>query len=145
MRILVQIVDGASVSVESKLISQINFGYVLYLSFTHRDTKETIQKAVDKISKLRIFPDDNGKTNLNIFDVEGEILSISQFTLYADAEGSNRPSFSQSMAGSLAEEYYLYFNQLLREKELVVKEGIFGAHMQIKQNNDGPFSLMLEF
>ena len=145
MRVLVQVVNRASLSVSGKEISSIRYGFVVYVGFTHTDSKEVIIKAAKKVARLRIFPDTNNRTNLNIEDVEGEILSVSQFTLYADATEANRPSFSCCMAGDLARDLYNDFNEELRKYNIVVKEGVFGADMQINQENSGPFSITLEF
>jgi len=145
MRILVQIVSQAKLRIHGQEISKIDHGFVIFVGFTHSDTIETINKAALKISKLRIFPDVEGKTNLSISDVGGQILSVSQFTLYANATAANRPSFSTSMAGDQAKEHYIAFNEALRDLGFTVKEGIFGEYMEIEQTNDGPFSLQLEF
>ena len=145
MRVLVQIVNSAKLSVEDVEISSIRYGFVVYVGFTHTDTKEIIEKAAKKVASLRIFPDDNNRTNLNIEDVEGEILSVSQFTLYAEAYEANRPSFTSCMAGDMARDFYNLFNSELRKYNISTKEGKFGSTMKIEQTNIGPFSIMLEF
>ena len=106
MRILVQVVDRASVSIENKIISSIGKGYLLLVSFNNEDTHDIIDKMVEKLCKTRLFSDENGKTNLSIFDVNGEILSVSQFTLYGSLKKTNRPSFVNSCKYDVASEYY---------------------------------------
>lgn len=145
MRILVQIVKEATLKIDGLSYARIKHGLVLYVGFTSGDDEQTIMKAANKIKNLRIFPDADGKTNLSLLDVGGALLSISQFTLYGDAINSNRPSFTKSLAANLAQELYFKFNNTMREMGLDVHCGKFGAHMEIKQVNDGPFSLWLEF
>ena len=145
MRVLVQVVDNAELSVEEQVIASIGYGFVVYVGFTHTDTQEIIERAAKKVVSLRIFPDTNNRTNLNIEDVDGSILSVSQFTLYAEAYESNRPSFSSCMAGDMAREFYEAFNVELNKYGVPVKEGKFGANMTINQVNSGPFSLVLDF
>lgn len=144
MKVLVQIVKNAQLDVGANNISSIDYGFVLYVGFCTHDTIGKITKMALKISKLRIFEDEQGKTNLSIFDVNGEVLSVSQFTLYANCEGSNRPSFSNCLNSEQAQSYYHKFNEELRKIGLTVKEGVFGETMVIKQTNYGPFSLLLE-
>lgn len=143
MRILVQVVDKASVRIEEKIVSSIGKGYLLLVSFNNQDTYEIIDKMVEKLCKTRLFSDDNGKTNLSIFDVNGEILSVSQFTLYGSLRKTNRPSFINSCKYELAEEYYNYFNSKLKEK-ISTNCGVFGADMKIELVNNGPFTMMID-
>lgn len=145
MKIILQRVSSASVEVESEIVSQIQKGYLLLVCFEHGDDDKTILKAVDKIHNLRIFDDESGKMNLNLKAIDGEILSVSQFTLSWDGSGGHRPSFEKSMAPQEARLKYALFNRELRARELKVKEGIFGAMMKISLVNDGPVSFILNF
>lgn len=144
MRVVVQRVNNASCIVNEKEISKISKGYLLLVGFTHNDTLDNVSKMAKKIANLRIFEDENGKMNLSISQVNGEILSISQFTLYANTKEGNRPSFTESMIPSKAIELYQEFNNELRKYNLKVYEGIFGEHMQINLVNDGPVTINLE-
>lgn len=143
MRIVVQRSKEASCVVEDKIIGRISSGLVLLVGFTEGDTKETIEYLVKKVLNLRIFDDENGIMNKSILDVGGEILSISQFTLYGDASKGNRPSYIKALNGEKATKLYDLFNQLLSEK-IHVETGKFGAEMQIKLINDGPITILLE-
>ena len=144
MKIVVQRVSRASCTVEGTVTGSIDKGYMLLVGFGRNDTKEIAKKYAEKVSKLRIFDDENGKINKNIFDVGGSILSISQFTLYGDAKKSNRPSFIEALSGPEAVSLYDYFNECLRELGLRVETGIFGAMMDIELVNDGPVTIILE-
>lgn len=145
MRVVVQRVKRASCIVNDKVVSQINHGFMLLVGFTHTDTMNEVCKMAKKINNLRIFDDEFGKMNLNIHDVFGEILSISQFTLYADTSKSNRPSFTKSMNRESAIALYDEFNQELEKKyEIVTKKGVFGAHMYLDVVCDGPVTITLE-
>ncbi|MCI6788975.1 MAG: D-aminoacyl-tRNA deacylase [Mollicutes bacterium] len=144
MKIVLQNVLKASVEVNEQIISEINRGYLLLVSYKEGDNEEICKKMASKVSKLRIFMDENGKTNKSIFDVNGSILSISQFTLYADASKGNRPSFTNCMHFEKANELYKLFNNYLRELNLEVKEGMFGEDMKVSLINDGPFTLVLD-
>lgn len=144
MRVVIQRVNNASCVVNGKIISNISKGYLLLVGFTHGDSLDNISKMAKKIANLRVFEDENGKMNLNISQVNGEILSISQFTLYANTKEGNRPSFTESMIPSKAIELYQEFNNELRKYNLNVSEGIFGEHMQIHLINDGPVTINLE-
>lgn len=143
MIILVQRVKRASCIIDDELVSQINQGYLLLVCLEKDDNFDVIKKMVNKILKLRIFSDGNNLMNLNIKDVNGDILSISQFTLAANLKKCNRPSFSNAMNAKLASDYYKDFNELLRSEAIVVKEGKFGSDMQIELVNDGPVSIIL--
>ena len=143
MKIVLQIVKSASVLVDGKQISSIDKGYVCYLGVASGDTKALADKLIDKIARLRIFADQNGKTNLNAADVEGEILVVSQFTLNADLS-SNRPSFSKGAKADLAKELYEYFILKCGGRFKKVSSGQFGHHMHIISEGDGPFTLVLE-
>ena len=144
MRLTVQRVSEASCTVEGELISSIGQGYMVLVGFSVDDNEEIAKKMAQKLSKLRVFSDEQGKMNLDIHAVNGEILSVSQFTLYGDARKGNRPSFVRALGGPEALKLYDYFNQCLREEGLQVKTGIFGADMKIALVNDGPVTIWLE-
>jgi len=144
MKAVVQRVSGASVSVGGEIVSGIGRGYVILLGVGAGDTKAHADKMADKIQKLRIFPDENGKTNLSIEDINGEVLIISQFTLYADCQKGNRPSFANAGGPELAEKLYEYFLKISEEKFRKTGRGVFGASMQVSLVNDGPFTVVLE-
>ena len=145
MKVVVQRVQEASVSVDSEVIGSINVGLLLLVCFEQGDTDEVLSKAVDKISKLRIFDDTDGKMNLDIQSIKGEILSVSQFTLSWDGSGGHRPSFEKSMPPQEARLKYALFNRELRNRGTIVKEGRFGAFMKVSLINDGPVTFLLEF
>jgi len=144
MRVVVQRVSRASVAVEGQVIGSIGKGFLVLLGIGAGDDRAKIEKCVDKIRKLRIFPDENGKTNLSIGDVGGGILVVSQFTLYADCRKGNRPSFVYAAEPGLAEELYEYFLSCARGKFDKVEHGAFGALMEVELVNDGPFTIILE-
>lgn len=144
MKVVLQRVSNASVTVEGQNVGSIGNGYVVLLGIGENDTKEQINKMVEKIRKLRIFADENGKANLSIEDISGEILVVSQFTLYADCKKGNRPSFTDAGSPALAEELYEYFIEVSRGKFAKVEHGIFGASMKVSLVNDGPFTVILE-
>jgi len=143
MKIVLQRVNSARVEVDGKIVGSIAKGYVAYLGIGTCDTKETADKLVDKIVRLRIFKDENGKTNLSAGDVGGEIIVISQFTLMADIS-SNRPNFSSGAKPEMAKELYEYFVEYCRSKFVKIATGQFGAYMQVFSDGDGPFTLVLE-
>ena len=142
MRILIQRVNHAEVKVEGEITGQIKKGFLIFLGVANTDSKEMVEKYVKKLSGLRIFEDSDGKTNLSIKDVEGEILVVSQFTLYADCKKGNRPSFINAGAPDMAEELYEYFKEKCRETFGKVESGIFGADMKVSLENDGPFTII---
>ena len=144
MKVVVQRVSQASCTVDDKITGSIGIGYMLLVGFGLDDTRETVEKYAAKVAKLRIFSDEEGKINRSISDVNGSILSISQFTLYADARKGNRPSFVNALGGQKATELYDYFNECLRNYDLKVETGIFGADMKIALVNDGPVTIILE-
>lgn len=144
MRVIVQNVLNASVKIDGEVYSSINRGFLLLVGFTFGDTKEIADKLALKISKLRVFADENGKTNISLKDINGEILSVSQFTLYADCIHGNRPSFTNSLTPSEAKELYEYFNTSLKSLGFNVKTGVFGADMKVNLLNDGPFTLIID-
>ena len=144
MKIVLQRVSRASVAVDSTIVGCIDKGYLVLLGIGAGDDKPKIEKAVDKIQKLRIFADENGKTNLSINDVGGSLLIVSQFTLYADCRKGNRPSFTDAAPPALAEELYEYFIEYAGGKFERVEHGVFGAEMSVELANDGPFTVILE-
>ena len=144
MKIVLQRVSRASVTVDGEIVGSIDKGYLVLLGIGLDDDKAKIEKTVDKIQKLRIFPDENGKTNLSIGDVGGSLLVVSQFTLYADCRKGNRPSFTDAAPPSLAEELYEYFIEYANGKFERVEHGVFGASMSVELVNDGPFTVILE-
>ncbi len=144
MRIVVQRVLEASVAVEGQVVGAIGKGFLILLGVGMEDTKEIADKYIDKILKLRIFQDQNGKTNLSLKDVEGEILVVSQFTLYADCRRGNRPDFTGAGNAILARELYEYFLESIRDKLGKVEGGAFGEDMKVSLINDGPFTLVLD-
>ena len=143
MRVIVQRVKEASVTVDSKVVGKIGNGYMLLVGFTEGDNITNIEAMVKKIINLRVMDDENGVMNKSILDTGGEILSISQFTLYADTTKGNRPSYIKALRGEESTKLYDLFNQEL-EKYIHVEKGIFGANMQVSLINDGPTTIMLE-
>ena len=144
VKVIVQRVSNANCKVDGNITGQIENGYMLLVGFGLSDDKTIVEKMAEKVSKLRIFEDEQGKINKSIFDVNGKILSISQFTLYADCAKGNRPSFTNALGGDKAIELYKYFNECLRKLNLEVEEGIFGADMKISLLNDGPVTIILD-
>ena len=144
MKVVVQRSKKSSVSVEGKLINEIDNGMVLLVSFTQGDTIDNILKMTKKIANLRIFDDENGVMNLSLLDVGGSILSVSQFTLYADSHKGRRPSYIKALRGVDATKLYDLFNEKLKLKNVEVETGIFGASMQVSLINDGPITIILE-
>lgn len=143
MKLVIQRVTRASVTVDGEVTGSIGRGYLVLLGVGREDTEETVRKYVDKLLKLRINADENGKTNLNLSQVNGELLVVSQFTLYADTR-SNRPGFTDAAPAELAERLYEYFLEYCSESVPVVEHGIFGAHMAVELVNDGPFTITLQ-
>ena len=144
MRVVLQRVSHASVTVEEKVIGQIQRGFLLLVGVTHDDAMEDMEYLVRKIIQMRIFEDEEGKLNRSIQDVGGEILSVSQFTLYADTKKGNRPSFSKAAPGDVALEMFEQFNGLLRDTGIPVETGQFGADMKVELLNDGPVTILLD-
>ena len=144
MKLVVQRVTEASCTVDDKITGKIGRGFMVLVGLGLTDNEKTVEKMAVKLSKLRIFDDENGKINRSIYDVDGKVLSISQFTLYADAKKGNRPSFTDALGGDRAKELYLYFNECLRDLSIEVQEGIFGADMKIALVNDGPVTVILD-
>ena len=144
MKGVIQRVLGAKLEVDGKLISEIGKGYVIFLGVGKGDGKDNADYFIKKIPPLRIFEDENGKINKSVIDVGGEILLVSQFTLYANASHGNRPDFLSAESPERANELYAYVAEGLRKQGLTVKLGVFGADMKITQVNDGPFTVILE-
>lgn len=144
MRAVVQRVSRASVTVDGETIGAIGAGFLILLGVAETDTEEIADKLADKICKLRIFQDEEGKTNRSLADVEGQLLVVSQFTLYADCHKGNRPSFIKAGSPEKANHLYEYFVERCRNMAVKVEHGRFGADMKVELLNDGPFTLMLE-
>lgn len=144
MRAIVQKVKKASVSIDGELYSSINSGLLVFIAVTHTDTEKDKDYMIDKILGLRIFEDQDGKMNLSLDDVGGEIMVISQFTLYGDVRRGKRPSFTRSAGGDFAENMYLDFVEGIRTGEYDVKTGEFGADMKVQLINDGPVTIQLD-
>ena len=144
MRVVVQRVNNASVKIAGNTVGQINKGLLLLVGLKEGDGVEQIKKAANKIAKMRIFEDENGKTNLAIKDVGGQILSVSQFTLLADTKKGNRPSFIKAMKPPKSAKLWEQFNEELKKQGLTVETGEFGADMQVDLQNDGPFTIVLD-
>lgn len=144
MKIVLQRVLEASVSVDNKVIGEIGKGFLLLLGVSNDDTKEVADKMIEKVSRLRIFEDENGKTNLSIDQVGGSVLVVSQFTLYADCRKGNRPSFINAGNPALAKELYEYTLERCRELFKSTACGEFGADMKVSLINDGPFTIVLD-
>ena len=144
MRIVLTTVLNASVTIGDEVVGKINRGFCVLVGFTHDDTKETVDKMIDKMLSLRVFPDENGLTNLSLYDIKGEILSVSQFTLYADLAKGRRPSFVNAMKPDDAKALYEYFNEQIKAKYGAVETGVFGADMKVSSVNDGPFTVIMD-
>ena len=144
MRLVVQRVSEASCTVDGNITGSINKGYMVLVGMGTGDDEEVVKKMAEKLVKLRVFNDENDKMNLSIVDIGGAILSISQFTLYADCKKGNRPSFTGAMKGEDATKLYDYFNVCLEELGMKVEKGIFGADMKIKLLNDGPITIIMD-
>ena len=144
MRVVLTTVKEAKVDINGKTVGQIGRGYLLLTGFTDGDSKETVDKMIDKILSLRAFPDEHGNINISLQDVNGSILFVSQFTLYANTAKGRRPSFVDALRPGEAEPLYDYFNQQLELKHGKVSTGVFGADMQVSSINDGPFTLLLD-
>lgn len=144
MRVLVQRCKYAKVTVDNKIVGQVDNGIMALVSFTEGDNESNINYMVDKVINLRIFDDENGVMNKSLIDSEGSILSISQFTLYADTLKGRRPSYVKALRGEEAVKLYNLFNQKVKDLGVHIETGIFGADMQVELLNDGPVTIMLE-
>lgn len=144
MRIVVQRVSKAAVSVNSDVIAEINRGLLVYLGVAHNDTEKDAQFIAEKITGLRVFPDQQGKMNLSINDINGDVLLVSNFTLHGDCRKGRRPGFDKAAKPELANQLYEKLTELIREKGVNVQNGRFGEHMEIKSINDGPVTFILD-
>ena len=144
MKFVIQRVNNASVTIDEKIVGKINKGFLVLIGVSNDDTKEIADKMIKKLIGMRIFDDENGKTNLALADVDGELLLVSQFTLYANCKKGNRPSFINAGAPDMANEMYEYIIEKCREQVKVVETGEFGADMKVKLENDGPFTIVLD-
>ena len=144
MKFIIQRVSEASVTVEGQVIGQIGKGYLVLIGVGENDTKELADRYIKKMLGLRIFEDENGKTNLSLKDVGGSLLLVSQFTLYANCRKGKRPSFTEAGNPELAEELYEYIIEQCRKEIPEVQTGSFGAHMKVSLVNDGPFTILLD-
>lgn len=144
MRFLIQRVTSAKVDVDGKTVGSIDHGFLVFIGVCNTDTKEIADGMVKKLLGLRIFRDDNGKTNLSLADVGGSLLLISQFTLYADCHHGNRPSFINAGSPDLANDLYEYIISSCKKQIPIVQTGIFGANMAVSIENQGPFTIMLD-
>lgn len=144
MRVVLQRVKEASVTVDQKIIGQIKQGFLLLVGVTHKDTIDQVNWLADKIAGLRVFEDEEERMNRSLQDVDGQILSVSQFTLYGDVKKGRRPAFTEAAKPDVANELYEAFNERLRAQGLTVETGQFGAMMDIALINDGPVTLILE-
>lgn len=144
MRLVIQRVSEASVEIEGKINGEIKEGFMVLVGITNDDNKEVVEKMANKLIHLRIFEDENEKLNLSLMDVRGEILSISQFTLYANCKKGRRPSFLDAAKPDLSKPLYDYFNEYLTKKGVHVETGIFGAMMNVSLINDGPTTIILD-
>lgn len=144
MKVVVQRSKEASVTVNGQVTGQISLGFVVLVGITHEDTVEDVQYIADKVANLRVFEDEEGKMNHSLLDVRGEILSVSQFTLYGDCRKGRRPNFMKAAKPDQAEVLYELFNTVLKDKGIKVETGIFAAMMEVKLTNDGPVTLVID-
>ena len=144
MKVVVQRVKESSVTIDGSVYGQIQKGFMVLVGFCQDDTKEIVDKIVDKMIGLRVFEDENGKMNLSLQDVQGSILSISQFTLYGDCKKGRRPSFIHAAKPEYAIPLYDYFNEKIKEHGIELQTGVFGADMKVSLINDGPVTIILD-
>ena len=144
MKIVIQRVTNAQVEVDKKVVGKIGKGFLVLVGVTHEDTKENADYLVKKLCKLRVFTDENDKMNLSLKDVNGELLIVSQFTLYANCKDGNRPSFVEAAKPEQANELYEYFCSECEKNDIKVEKGIFGADMKVSLLNDGPVTIIIE-
>lgn len=144
MKVIIQRCTSAKVTVDNKIVGEINKGFLLLVGFTQDDDSSNIDYMIDKILNLRIFDDENGIMNKSLLDIGGSILSVSQFTLYADTAKGRRPSYVKALSGSMAVKLYNEFNDKIKAKGIPLATGIFGADMQVSLTNDGPVTIILE-
>ena len=143
MKLVIQRVDSASVTIENKLHSSINKGLLVLFGVEKDDSEDMLEYFAQKLLKLRIFEDEQGKMNKSVLDIEGEILVVSQFTLCADCKKGTRPSFDNAKEPKVAKEYYEKFVEILKKSGINIKTGVFGAHMQVGLINNGPVTIIL--
>lgn len=144
MRAVVQRVTYSSVKVDGEIVGEINKGFNVLLGISKEDTEEDMKYIKDKIINLRVFSDENDKMNLSLLDIKGELLLISQFTLYGDARKGRRPNFMNALGGEEAKQFYDKFIEMMKETGLKVQTGIFGADMKVDIKNDGPVTILLD-
>ena len=144
MKVVIQRVKNAKVDVKGKTVGKIEKGFLVLLGVTHDDTEEQADYLVKKLCQLRVFTDENDKMNLALKDINGELLIVSQFTLYADCTSGNRPSFINAAKPEMANELYEYFCLECEKNGIKVEKGIFGANMQVSLTNDGPVTILIE-
>ena len=144
MKVIVQRAKNAKVEIDNKIVGTIDNGLMLLVGFTHTDTEKEIDYMVNKVQNLRIFDDEEGVMNKSLKDINGEILSVSQFTLYGDTKKGNRPSYINAMHPEEATKLYDLFNEKLRNQNIKVETGVFGADMKVSFTNDGPVTIILE-
>lgn len=144
MRVVVQRVNKAQVTIDNEVVGKIKRGFLLLVGLREGDELDQVKKAADKIAKMHIFEDEDGKTNLSLKDVNGEILSVSQFTLLANTKKGNRPSFVEAMRPPKSKDLWENFNKELENRGFHVETGEFGADMQVSLENDGPFTIVLD-
>ena len=144
MRLIIQKVSSSNVKINNEVVGNIDKGFMVLVGITDSDNKMIVDKMVDKLINLRIFEDENDKLNLSLLDVKGSILSISQFTLYANCKKGRRPSFIEAAKPDISKPLYEYFNQQLKEKGVMVETGVFGAMMEVSLVNDGPVTIILD-
>lgn len=144
MKLVIQRVSKAKVEVDNKTVGSIGKGFLVLVGITHSDTEKEADYLANKLCKMRIFEDENGKMNLSLKDVGGELLIVSQFTLYADCAKGNRPSFIEAARPEQATPLYEYFCKKCEEQGIKVEKGVFGAHMEVSLLNDGPVTIVLE-
>lgn len=144
MRVVIQRVNRAQVTIDNEVVGKIKRGFLLLVGLREGDKLDQVKKAADKIAKMRIFEDEDGKTNLSLKDVNGEILSVSQFTLLANTKKGNRPSFVEAMRPPKSKDLWENFNKELENRGFHVETGEFGADMQVSLENDGPFTIVLD-
>lgn len=144
MRVVIQRVNKAQVTIDNEVVGKIKRGFLLLVGLREGDKLDQVKKAADKIAKMRIFEDEDGKTNLSLKDVNGEILSVSQFTLLANTKKGNRPSFVEAMRPPKSKDLWENFNKELENRGFHVETGEFGADMQVSLENDGPFTIVLD-
>ena len=144
MKFVIHRVNNDNGEVDNKVTGKINKGFLVLIGVTHIDTKETADYLIKKLVNLRVFEDENGKMNLALKDIEGQLLLVSQFTLYADTSSGNRPSFTEAAKPEMAEELYNYIISECKKQIEIVETGIFGADMEVQLINDGPVTIILE-